>query len=182
VHPTVLVGTSGIAGAFTEEVVREMAAHAERPIILPMSNPTSHIEATPEDLLEWTDGRALVATGSPFPPVAHDGTTRVIAQANNALVFPGLALGVIVARATRVSDGMLRAAAAALAGLVDPDAAGAPLLPLVDDLRSVSLAVATAVARTAAAEGVAQAPLGEDAEEAVRAAMWEPRYRRVRAG
>jgi malate dehydrogenase (oxaloacetate-decarboxylating) len=181
VHPTVLIGTSGVAGAFTEEIVREMAAHCARPVILPMSNPTSLSEALPADLIRWTDGRALVATGSPFPPVDHRGVRYEIGQANNALVFPGLGLGVIAARATRVTPGMLSAAAHAVSALVSTATPGAPLLPRVEALRETSVAVATAVAHAAAADGVATARLGTEAEATIRALMWEPSYRRVRA-
>jgi malate dehydrogenase (oxaloacetate-decarboxylating) len=180
-HPTILVGTSTRAGAFTEPVVREMAAHADRPIILPMSNPTSLSEAVPSDLLAWTGGRALVATGSPFPPVTLEGVTHVIGQANNALVFPGLGLGVIAARASRVTDAMLRAAAQAVAGMVDPTTPGAPLLPQVEDLRATSAAVAAAVARAAVGDGVAQAGIDEALPRTAQDAMWQPVYRPVTA-
>ena len=179
-HPTVLIGTSGKTGAFTEAVVREMAAHAERPVILPMSNPTALSEAAPADLIRWTGGRALVAAGSPFDAVDHDGVRYEIGQANNALVFPGLGLGVIAARARRVTDGMLLAAARAVAGLADISAQGAPLLPRVTDLRETSAAVAAAVARAAVADGVASATLDADLTGQMRALMWEPRYRPVR--
>ena len=181
VHPTVLIGTSTRAGAFTEAVVREMAAHAERPVILPMSNPTALSEAAPADLIRWTGGRALVAAGSPFSAVNHGGIRHEIGQANNALIFPGVGLGVIAARARRVTDGMLLAAARAVADLVGIPAPGAPLLPRVTDLRETSVAVATAVARTAEAEGVAFATLDADLAGQVRALMWEPRYRPVRS-
>ena len=167
-------------GAFTEEIIREMAAHVERPIIFPMSNPTSLSEAIPSDLIAWTEGRALVATGSPFPPVAHEGTTYTIGQANNALIFPGLGLGTIVTRARTVSDGMLAAAAGALAQLVDAGPLGAPLTPPVDTVRAVSLHVGVAVARAALTEGLARVELS-DVISAVRSAMWEPAYRPVRA-
>jgi malate dehydrogenase (oxaloacetate-decarboxylating) len=180
VHPTVLIGTSGVAGAFTEAIVTEMAAHCARPVILPMSNPTSLSEALPADLIRWTDGRALVATGSPFPPVDHRGVRYEIGQANNALVFPGLGLGVIAARATRVTPGMLSAAAHAVSELVSNPTPGAPLLPRVEALRETSVAVATAVALAAVADGVATAQLGADAQATVRALMWEPSYRPVR--
>ena len=183
VRPTILIGTSGQGGAFTEEIVREMAGHTERPIILPMSNPTDLAEATPADLLDWTDGKALVATGSPFDPVERDGTTYEIGQANNALVFPGLGLGAIVARASRITDRMLRAAADAVARRTDDtDVArlNAPVLPPIRDLRATSEAVAVAVARTAVEEGVARADVG-DAASAVRAARWEPVYPPVEA-
>jgi malate dehydrogenase (oxaloacetate-decarboxylating) len=180
VHPTVLIGTSTRAGAFTEAVVRDMAAHTEWPVILPMSNPTALSEAAAADLIKWTGGRALVATGSPFGAVNHGGIRYEIGQANNALIFPGLGLGVIAARARRVTDGMLLAAARAVADRVDISTPGAPLLPLVADLRETSVAVATAVARAAEAEGVASATLDADLVGQVRALMWEPRYRPVR--
>jgi malate dehydrogenase (oxaloacetate-decarboxylating) len=176
IHPTILIGTSGRGGAFSEQIVRAMAEHTDRPLILPMSNPTDLAEATPQDLLAWTGGRALIATGSPFDPVEHDGTTHQIAQANNALVFPGLGLGAIVARATRVTDAMLAAAACAVAGRVDTDTPGAPILPPVPELRETSVAVAVAVARAAAEDDVARAEVGEDIEARVREAMWEPVY------
>ena len=180
VHPTLLIGTSTRAGAFTEAVVGEMAAHAERPVILPMSNPTALSEAAPADLIRWTGGRALVATGSPFGAVDHGGIRYEIGQANNALIFPGLGLGVIATRARRVTDGMLLAAARAVADRVDISTPGAPLLPRVADLRETSVAVAAAVARAAEAEGVASATLDADLVGQVRALMWEPRYRPVR--
>jgi malate dehydrogenase (oxaloacetate-decarboxylating) len=182
VHPTVLIGTSGRTGAFTEAVVREMAAHADRPVIMPMSNPTVLSEAVPTDLIQWTGGRALVAAGSPFGAVDYGGRQYEIAQANNALIFPGLGLGVTVARARRVTDGMLLAAAFAVADMADTSAPGAPLLPRVTDLRETSVAVACAVARAAQAEGMASATLNADLARQVRARMWEPRYRPVRAG
>src|SRR3984885_12394937 len=180
VHPTVLIGTSARTGAFTETVVRDMAAHVKRPVIIPMSNPTALSEATPTDLIRWTDGRALVATGSPFGAVDYGGIRYEIGQANNALLFPGLGLGVIAARARRVTDGMLPAAPRTVADLVDISAPGAALLPQVADLRETSVAVAAAVARTAEAEGVASAPLDADLAGQMRALMWEPRYRPVR--
>jgi malate dehydrogenase (oxaloacetate-decarboxylating) len=180
VHPTVLIGTSARPGAFTEDIVRDMAAHAARPVILPMSNPTELAEARPAELITWTDGRALVACGSPFPPVDYAGTRYVIGQANNALVFPGLGLGAIVARAARITDSMLSAAAHAVADLVDLSAPGAPLLPRVEELRSTSQAVAVAVARAAVADGVAEHEVGDDGDAQVRALMWQPAYRPVR--
>jgi len=180
VHPTVLIGTSARGGAFTEEVVKDMAAHTERPVILPMSNPTELAEARPASLIEWTGGRALVATGSPFPPVDYRSIRYVIGQANNALVFPGLGLGAIVARASRITDAMLSAAAHAVAALVDASAPGAPLLPEVAALRETSLAVAVAVAQAAVDDGVARATLAADLGRQVRARMWQPVYRPVR--
>jgi malate dehydrogenase (oxaloacetate-decarboxylating) len=178
VHPTMLIGTSTQPGAFTEAIVRQLAAHVDRPVIMPLSNPTSKAEAVPADLIAWTDGRALVATGSPFDPVVHEETTFRIAQANNALVFPGLGLGVAVARARRVSDPMLAAAADAVASLSDARIRGAPLLPPVDNLREVSATVAVAVARAADAEGLAEVAL-DDPIQQVHQAMWQPEYPRV---
>jgi malate dehydrogenase (oxaloacetate-decarboxylating) len=180
VHPSVLIGTSTRRGAFTEAVVREMAAHVARPVILPMSNPTTLAEATPGDLLRWSDGRALVATGSPFPPVTYAGVTYAIGQANNALIFPGLGLGTIASAATRVTDAMLEAAAHAVAGLVHDHSPGASLLPEVADLRRTSAAVAVAVARAAIDDGVARRG-ADDLEERVRSLMWQPSYRPILA-
>jgi malate dehydrogenase (oxaloacetate-decarboxylating) len=184
VHPTVLIGTSARGGAFTEDIVKDMAAYTDRPVILPMSNPTELAEARPANLIEWTGGRALVATGSPFPPVDYRSIRYVIGQANNALVFPGLGLGAVVSRASRVTDSMLSAAAHAVAGLVDARAPGAPLLPEIATLRDTSLAVAVAVARAAAADGMARVRLLDDVTERVRArisaAMWQAVYHPVR--
>jgi malate dehydrogenase (oxaloacetate-decarboxylating) len=182
VHPTILIGTSARPGAFTEGIVREMARHVERPMILPMSNPTELAEAVPADIIRWTEGRGLVAAGSPFDPVTYNKITYVIAQANNALIFPGLGLGVIAARTTRVTDHMLAAAARAVSDLVDTSARGAPLLPQVEELRETSLAVAVAVVRAACADGVATARIDGDLQESVRALMWDPVYRPVLAG
>src|SRR5215218_197238 len=173
--PTMLIGTSTQSRAFTETIVRHMAATVDRPIIMPLSNPTSKAEAVPADLIRWTDGRALVATGSPFPPVNHGGVTYRIAQANNALVFPGLGLGVTVARAARITETMITAAAEAVAGLSDATTRGASLLPPVTNLRMVSATVAIAVAQAAQNEGLAQAPL-DDPVQQVHQAMWRPQY------
>ncbi len=158
VHPTIVIGTSTHSGAFTESIVRDMASHTPRPIILPLSNPTSKAEALPADLISWTDGRVLTATGSPFDPVTYEGRTYQIAQANNALVFPGLGLGVVVAKASRISDRMIAAAADAVAAMSDATTIGAALLPPMTDLRRVSAAVAAAVATAAAEEGLARVP------------------------
>ena len=179
VHPTILIGTSTQHGAFTEPIVREMAAHVDRPVILPMSNPTTLSEATPADLLSWTGGRALIATGSPFGPVTYQGVTYQIGQANNALIFPGLGLGALLSRAGRITDHMITVAARAVAGLTDTSTPGASLLPPIDDLRATSARVALAVAQAAAQDGVAEQP-GITAG-AVDAAMWKPRYAPVRA-
>ena len=174
-RPTILIGTSMQPGSFTESIVRQMAEHTERPVIMPLSNPTSKAEALPENVIRWTDSRALIATGSPFSPVTHNGRVHHIAQANNALVFPGLGLGVSIARAGRVTDGMLVAASDAVAGLSDATNPGAPLLPPVTDLRQVSAAVAVAVASAAERDGVAQVAL-TDPDRQVRGAMWQPAY------
>ena len=178
VHPTILIGTSTHSGAFTEGIIRDMADHVERPIIMPLSNPTSKCEALPEDLINWTDGRALIATGSPLSPVTDQDRTYQVAQANNALVFPGLGLGVTVARASRITDRLIAAAADAVAQLSDAGRPGAPLLPPVSDLRPVSAAVAIAVARAAVAEGLAQAELDNPIQQ-VQQAMWRPQYPRL---
>jgi malate dehydrogenase (oxaloacetate-decarboxylating) len=180
VKPTMLVGTSTVRHAFTEEIVREMARHVDRPIIFPLSNPTERIEAMPDQLIAWTDGRGLIATGIPVPPVTYKGVTYAIGQANNALLYPGLGLGAIVAKAKRISDGMFEAAAEAVAGLVDVSTPGASLLPQVENLRIVSAAVATAVAGRAAEEGLAGATLTNPTQQ-VQDAMWQPEYRPVKA-
>jgi malate dehydrogenase (oxaloacetate-decarboxylating) len=175
---TVLAGVSAQAGAFTEEIVREMARHTPRPVIFPLSNPTSKSEATPADLLRWTEGRALVGTGSPFAPVEVGGRTFRIAQINNSYIFPGLALGILVCRARRVTDEMIMAAARALASLSpareDPNA---PLLPPVADSRKVALVVAEAVGREAIRQGVATEAEEASLPERLRAYVWEPVYR-----
>ena len=174
VKPTIIVGTSTVGGAFTEQIVREMAKHVERPLIFPLSNPTERIEAIPADLIKWTDGRALIGTGTPWEPVPYEGVDYEIGQANNALVYPGIGLGTIVSRAGHVTDGMLLAAAEAIAGLVDVNRAGAGLLPDVENLRASSATVAVAVANQAAKDGVAE-PLG-DPVQAVQEAMWRAEY------
>jgi malate dehydrogenase (oxaloacetate-decarboxylating) len=175
VHPTMLIGTSTHGGAFTEAIVKDMAAHVDRPIVMPLSNPTSRAEAIPAAVLAWTDGRALVATGSPFEPVTLGGHTYEVAQANNALVFPGLGLGVAVCKARRINDAMIMAAADAVAGLSNADKLGAPLLPSMSDLRPVSASVAVAVAGAAAANGLAEVDLSDPIQQ-VHDAMWRPDY------
>jgi malate dehydrogenase (oxaloacetate-decarboxylating) len=174
VHPAILIGTSTQHGAFTEQIVREMASHVDRPVILPMSNPTALSEATPADLLAWTSGRALIATGSPFGPVTYRGVTYQIGQANNALIFPGLGLGALLSRARRITDHMITVAAQAIAQLTDTTTAGAPLLPPIDDLRASSAHVALAVARAAVDDGVAEHPA--ITADVVNAAMWKAQY------
>lgn len=176
IHPTILVGTSKQGGAFTEAIVRDMAAHVDRPLIFPLSNPTEKIEARPADLIAWTEGRALIGTGTPWEPVAYDGIDYAIGQANNALLYPGLGLGTIVARASHVTPGMIRAAAEAIAGLAEPGSRGASLLPDVANLRAASATVAVAVVGQAAADSVARVE-PDDAVQAVEDAMWQPAYR-----
>ena len=175
VKPTILIGTSTDHGAFTQEVIETMSAGVERPIVLPLSNPTERIEAMPDDVIAWSKGRALVAVGIPVDPFTYDGTTYTIGQGNNALLYPGLGLGVIVSGASTVTDGMLLAAAQAVAGQVDPTELGAALLPPVENLRASSATVAVAVARQAAADGVATVE-PDDLIQAVQDAMWQPVY------
>ena len=177
VKPTVLIGVSGQAGAFSEDVVRAMVRGIEsRPVILPLSNPTSRCEATPADVIRWTDGRAIVGTGSPFGPVEFGGKVIDVAQTNNSYIFPGMALGIVSSRAKRVSEGMIMAAVKALAALSpthqDPNGA---LLPPLDTLRAVSLSVAVALGRQAESEGLAEVK-GDAFVEAVHANVWEPVY------
>ena len=174
-RPTVLIGTSTNHGAFTREVVEAVSAGVERPIILPLSNPTERIEAMPEDVIAWSGGKALVATGIPVAPFDYEGTTFTIGQGNNALLYPGLGLGVIVSGASRVTDGMLLAAAQTVASQVDPTEPGASLLPPVENLRASSATVAVAVARQAQADGVATAS-HDNLVQAVQDAMWQPVY------
>src|ERR1700693_4364522 len=157
-----------------------MAAHTDRPIIFPLSNPTPRAEATPANLIAWTDGRALIATGSSFGPVTYKGVTYVIGQVNYAMLYTRLRLGTIVSRARRISDVMFAAAASAVSSLVAVRQPGASLLPHIDDLRSVSVTVAEAVAETAAAEGLARVELPDSVQQ-VQDAMWQPEYCRVQA-
>jgi malate dehydrogenase (oxaloacetate-decarboxylating) len=181
VKPTILIGTSTDPGSFTRDVVKAMSAGVERPIIFPISNPTEKIEAMPADVLAWSGGKALVATGIPVGPVQLNGTTYTIGQANNALLYPGLGLGTIISRAAHVTPGMLLAAADAVAGQVDPKDRGASLLPDVQNLRASSATVAIAVIRAAAGEGVASADLGDITSDShlaqlVLDSMWQPVY------
>jgi len=175
VKPTILIGTSTKPGLFTMSVVQSMAGHVDRPIIFPLSNPTPLAEATPAQLLSWTRGQALVATGSPFDDVEQGGITFKIGQANNAALYPGLGLGAIVSRAAQVTDEMILAAARAVADEADIAAPGAALLPSNVDLRATSSVVALQVAKAAQDQGVAQRKL-DDPVEAVRQAQWWPEY------
>ncbi len=177
VRPTVLVGLSTVGGAFTEPLVREMARATDRPLILALSNPTSRSEAAPKDLLEWTDGRALIATGSPFAPVRFGDRTFAVTQCNNAYVFPSVGLGVMVARARRVTEAMFLAAARRLAQLSPASAdPSAPLLPPLPDVRRVAIEVALAVAEEAERSGLAPRTDPERRRERVAGAQWSPHY------
>ena len=176
--PTVLIGTSGQPGEFQEKLIREMAAHTERPIVFPFSNPTDHSEARPADLLRWTEGRALVATGSPFDAVEIDGRRYLIGQGNNVFIFPGLGLGSLLCKAGRVSDSMISAAAHALAHAVSEDELQSGLLfPSIRRLREVSRTVADAVMRQAGAEGIGLQFEEDERRRLLDGAIWEPGYR-----
>nr|WP_302148186.1 malolactic enzyme [Limosilactobacillus mucosae] len=174
VQPTVMIGTSTVHNAFTEAAIKEMAKHADRPIVFPISNPTEKIEATPADLIKWTNGKALVATGIPSATVAYQGIDYQIGQANNALIYPGVGFGALAVNARIINDEMLAAAAHALGGLVDVKAPGAPVLPPVSQLTAFSKQVAIAVAQSAIDQGLAQTDLS--AEQAVAAMHWQPEY------
>ena len=178
-HPTMLVGTSAQTGSFTQAIIESMHAGCERPIVLPMSNPTVLAEQTPANILSWTQGEALVATGSPFGPVDLNGTVYRIGQANNALLFPGLGLGTIICRAATMSEGMFLAGARALASLADPTDHTKGLLPQVGQLREVSATVAVAVAKAAISEGLNRVRV-ESPIEAVQEAIWSPSYLPIR--
>ena len=173
--PTILLGSSTVSGAFTQEVVEAMMAGSERPMIFPLSNPTSRMEAMPADVLAWSNGKALVATGSPAAPVEYDGVAYTIGQANNMLVFPGIGLGVVVSGARLLTQGMLFAAAKAIAQQADPTTIGASLLPEVQNLCAISAAVAEAVYHAAVAEKVATRT-HDDVTQAVHDAIWVPAY------
>lgn len=176
--PTVLIGVSGQPGLFTEEVIKALAANCERPIVLPLSNPTSQVEAFPADILEWTEGKALIATGSPFEPVNYQGKIYNISQCNNSYIFPGIGLGVIAAGATRVTDSMLIASSNALADcsplLKDPNA---DLLPDLNEIQQVSKFIAFKVAKAAMDAGVAPVLDDEALQQAIEANFWKPEYR-----
>ena len=175
--PTTLIGVSGQPGAFSERVVRAMAANNPRPVIFPLSNPTSRAEATPTDIETWTQGRAIIGTGSPFPALFRNNKPFAVDQTNNSYIFPGVGLGAIASRARRVTDTMFMAAAKALAALSparnDPTK---NLLPPVTELRKVSIAVAIAVARQAHKEGLTEGISADEIEAAIHAKMWTPQY------
>jgi malate dehydrogenase (oxaloacetate-decarboxylating) len=173
--PTILLGSSTVFGAFTQEVVEAMTASCERPMIFPLSNPTSRMEAMPADVLEWSNGKALITTGTPVAPLEYDGVTYTIGQANNVLVFPGLGLGIIVAGARLLTTGMLHAAAKAVARQASPAGPGDSLLPDVQNLCTVSAAVAEAVYHAAVEDGVAT-KTHDDIAQTVHDTMWHPAY------
>ena len=175
VKPTILIGTSTDHGAFTEAVIKALCAGVERPILLPLSNPTERIEVMPADAIAWSDGKALLSVGIPVLPVPYKGVNYVIGQANNAMLYPGLGLGVIVSGAKHVTDGMLLAAAEAVASQVNPQDVGASLLPPVDNLRASSATVAVAVAKQAVKDGVATKQT-DNWVQAVQDAMWQAEY------
>ncbi|MGR2738282.1 NAD-dependent malic enzyme [Billgrantia sp. Q4P2] len=181
IKPTVLIGVSGQPGLFSEDVIRAMHAGCERPVIMPLSNPTSRAEATPSDVLEWTDGQALVATGSPFQPVILDGKTYPIAQCNNAYIFPGIGLGVVASGAKRITDTMLMTASRALAreAPLVKEGEGA-LLPPLSQIRELSRAIAFEVAAQAQQEGVALRTDGIKLRQAIERSSWTPEYRSYR--
>ena len=175
VKPTILVGTSTDAGAFTKEVVEAMCENTERPVIFPISNPTKKLEATAEQVIEWSDGKAFVATGVPSGTVSYKGVDYQIGQANNALIYPGLGLGMLASEASLLTDEMIGAAAHSLSGLVDPGQPGAPVLPPFQYVAEVSIKVAEAVAKKAQEQGLAQAE-EKDMAKAVRDLNWYPKY------
>ncbi|WP_394129095.1 NAD-dependent malic enzyme [Shewanella maritima] len=179
--PTVLIGVSGAPGLFTEEVIRAMHSHCERPIVFPLSNPTSRVEAKPKDILHWTNGQALVATGSPFEPVVVNEQTFEIAQCNNSFIFPGIGLGVLSCGATRVSDEMLMASSRALAECSPLGKTGeGSLLPNLEDIQQVSKYIALAVAKVAIEQGLALPKDEELLKQAIEDNFWEPEYRRYK--
>ncbi|MBO1896049.1 MULTISPECIES: NAD-dependent malic enzyme [unclassified Shewanella] len=179
--PTVLIGVSGSPGLFTEEIIRAMHSHCKRPIVFPLSNPTSRVEATPKDILNWTSGQALVATGSPFEPVVVNGETFEIAQCNNSFIFPGIGLGVLSCGARRVSDEMLMASSRALAECSPLGKEGVgSLLPRLEDIQAVSKYIAFAVAKAAIDQGLALPCTDELLQQSIEANFWEPEYRRYK--
>jgi malate dehydrogenase (oxaloacetate-decarboxylating) len=179
--PTVMFGVSGQRGLFTEQVIREMHKHCAKPLVLPLSNPTSKVEATPEEILRWTDGQALVATGSPFAPVEINGRTIHIAQCNNSYIFPGIGLGVIASKASRVTDNMLMAASNALAECSPiVTGQGDAVLPPLKDIQAVSKKIAFAVAKQAQADGMALEISDEMLSASIERNFWMPNYRTYR--
>ncbi|MGA8297512.1 MAG: oxaloacetate-decarboxylating malate dehydrogenase, partial [Acidimicrobiales bacterium] len=183
VRPTVLIGATGVRGAFNERALRAMAQSVDNPVVFALSNPTANSEATPEEILDWTDGAALVATGSPFDPVEIDREQRIIGQANNVFVFPGVGLGAIVARTRELTDEMFLAAAKTLSqSVVDERLEKGAIYPSLDDLREVSLRIAITLAETARAGGSARIIGDTEIERDIASAMWFPEYGRQLSG
>lgn len=181
VHPTMLIGTSTQPGSFTKDIVRDMAAHVERPIIFPLSNPFTKCEAAPADLLEWTHGRAVIATGTPYPDVDFAGRKLRIGNCNNAFCFPGIALGAIASQARMISDGMISAAGIAVADwMEDTGDALAPTMPNLDHVRDISHQVAIAVVKAAIREGHCEQMTDDEIERRIKAKMWPGKYYRYR--
>lgn len=179
--PTVLIGVSGQPGLFTEEAIKSLLGHCHRPVILPLSNPTSRVEARPVDILNWTEGQAIVATGSPFDPVELNGESYAIAQCNNSYIFPGVGLGVLACRAKRITESMLMASSKALAEQSPLAQQGSgPLLPELKDIREVSVRIAFAVAKQAMADGVATQIPDDALENRIQRNFWHPEYRAYR--
>ncbi|MCC4052024.1 malolactic enzyme [Enterococcus faecium] len=176
IHPTIMIGTSTQPGAFTEEIVKEMAAHTPRPIIMPLSNPTKLAEAKAKDLIEWTDGKALVGTGIPAADVEYNGVTYQIGQANNALMYPGLGLGLIASTATRINAEIISQASRALGGIVDVTKPGAAILPPVAKITEFSQTIAETVAKSVVAQNLNREEI-TDIKEAVESAKWVPEYK-----
>ncbi len=180
-QPSVLIGVSGQPGLFTEEIIKTMHAHCERPIVMPLSNPTSQVEAVPADIIQWTEGKALIATGSPFAPVNYHGKIYEISQCNNSYIFPGIGLGVIACGATRITDSMLMASSNALADcspmLIDPEA---DLLPSIDEIQKVSKIIAFKVAKAAMEAEVAPLINDELLQKCIEENFWKPEYRRYK--
>ncbi|QDH17364.1 NAD-dependent malic enzyme [Swingsia samuiensis] len=178
VKPSILIGVSGVSGLFKEDIIREMAEHCERPIIFPLSNPTSHAEATPEDILKWTKGRALVSTGSPFPAIEYNGKKRRVDQTNNSYIFPGMGLGILACEATSVTENMFMAAAQQLANLSplkkDPEG---NLLPPVHELKNVAISIAEATAKQAQEDGVCKKIDDNTLKDRMADLIWQPVYR-----
>lgn len=173
IQPTVLIGVSGVPGLFTEKVVKEMYSYCDKPVIFPLSNPTSRAEATPADIIRWTDGNAIIATGSPFSPVEYNGRSVIISQCNNAYIFPGIGLGVLISEATRVTQKMFLAASNALA---ESGRGEASLLPDTENIRHISRLIAMNVAKAAVDERVAPPRSTEELSEKMKALFWEPEY------
>jgi malate dehydrogenase (oxaloacetate-decarboxylating) len=180
-HPSVLIGVSGKPGLFTEAIIREMHAHCPRPVVLPLSNPSKHVEAHPDQVIEWTDGQAIVATGSPFFAVDYAGKKFEISQCNNSYIFPGIGLGIVASKSSRVSDAMLMKASITLAELAPVSNANTDgILPPLTDLPFISRAIAFAVAKVAMSEGHAREITDEELNSAIERNFWTPEYREYR--